>query len=288
VDDELRATRVFVVPDVGSLFSPGWRVHSVRIEDAYVSVVRQRDGRLVVLPALLRRASSDPAPTDSADPPMAVDISTLELSNASVDFFDASVRRIPHRMQLTQLQVRLEALALPQLDRAVQLDLQGVFDGRQRDGRIEIRGEVTPATRDAQLQARFSGVDLTSLQPYLLRVNEGGVRSGTLDLSLQARVVKNQLEAPGKLVLTDLALAPGGGPMATFAGVPRQAVLAAMSRDGRIELNFVLKGRLDDPAFSINDNLALRVAVGLAETLGVSLGGVVQGLGDVVKGLFGR
>jgi len=78
------------------------------------------------------------------------------------------------------------------------------------------------------------------------------------------------------------------GVLATFGGVPRQAVLAAMERDGRIEVGFTLEGRIDDPAFSINDNLATKLAGGLAETLGVSLGGVVEGVGGVIKGLLGR
>ena len=56
----------------------------------------------------------------------------------------------------------------------------------------------------------------------------------------------------------------------------------------RIEVGFTLEGRLDDPAFSINDNLATKLAGGLAETLGVSLGGVVEGVGSVIKGLLGR
>ena len=61
-----------------------------------------------------------------------------------------------------------------------------------------------------------------------------------------------------------------------------------MSRDGRIEMEFRLEGRIDDPQFSINELFAARFAVGLAEKLGVSLGGVVEGVGSIVKGLFGR
>jgi hypothetical protein len=76
--------------------------------------------------------------------------------------------------------------------------------------------------------------------------------------------------------------------LGTFAGVPRQAVLAAMSRDGKLEVAFTLEGRLDDPNFSLNENFALKVASGLASALGVSLGGVVEGVGNVIKGLFGR
>jgi hypothetical protein len=101
-------------------------------------------------------------------------------------------------------------------------------------------------------------------------------------------VKAQHLHAPGKVTLTGLELAPGGGVLSTFAGVPRQAVIAAMTRDGRVEVAFTLDGRLDDPAFSINENFATRLAGGLAETLGVSLGGVVEGVGNVIKGLFGR
>ena len=131
-------------------------------------------------------------------------------------------------------------------------------------------------------------VDLVALEPYLLKVNEAGVRRGTLDLTLDAHVARQQLRAPGVLVLKDLELGTGGGMLGTFAGVPRQAVLASLSRDGRIELQFTLEGRLDDPRFSLNEALALRVAAGLAESLGVSLGGVVEGVGGVIKGLLGQ
>jgi hypothetical protein len=51
---------------------------------------------------------------------------------------------------------------------------------------------------------------------------------------------------------------------------------------------FTLEGRLDDPNFSLNESFALKVAGGLASALGVSLGGVVEGVGNVIKGLFGR
>ena len=287
VDDELRAARVRVVPDLTSLFRSGWRVSSVSIDDPYVSVLRTRDGKLHVVPALLER---ERAPSDGAKQSAApsVRIGEVRLSGAAVEFFDASVRTPAHRMRIEQLHAELGPLQLPALDEPVHIDLQGVFKGPQRNGRIAIAGQFTPATRDAQLDARLSGVDLIALQPYLLRVNEGGVRRGTLDLTLDAAVAKNRLRAPGSLTLIGLELGAGGGPLATFAGVPRQAVIAAMSRNGRIELKFVLEGRLDDPKFSLNEAFAMRAAVGLAESLGVSLGGMVEGVGSVIKGLLGR
>ena len=298
--DELRAARIKVVPELRSVLSGSWRVRSVEIEGGYVSVLRTRQGRLRVLPAWLEQAQGDAAPGlpppvsgSSASSPVTADmppilIQAVRLQGAQVEFFDASVTRPPHRLLLDRLDTTLGPLALPTLDKPVGIALAAVLKGPRHDGTLSIQGQFTPATRDAQLAARLQGVDLIALQPYLLRLNEGGVRQGTLDLSVDATVAGHHLRAPGVMTLVGLELGDGGGVWGTFAGVPRRAVLAAMSRDGRIALRFTLDGRLDDPRFSLNEQLATRTAAGLAEALGVSLGGMVEGVGNMIKGLFGR
>jgi len=289
-DDELRARRVHVRPDLRSLFGGPWRIATVRVEDAYLSALRTRDGKTHVLPALLDDRKSGRATATGGEPPASgplVEIGRIEVDAARLDFFDASVRQPALRLRVEQLDAQVENLSLPALDKPLDLKVSGIFKGPQRDGKIALDGDYTPATRDANVHARFAGVDLLALQPYLLKVADSGVRRGSLDLELRATVQNNKLKAPGKLTLTNLELA-SDGPLATFAGVPRKAVLAAMTDKGRLEVKFTLEGRLDDPSFSLNENLATKIASGMAESLGVSLSGVVKGLGGVVKGLFGQ
>lgn len=288
--DELRAERVHVVPDLRSLFGGPWRVASVTVEGGYVSMLRTRDGRMRLLPALLEEKRSEakveqPA-VDSGKP--LLEIASVKLRDASLAFFDASVRQPAHAMHLEQLKLDAGPFVLPALDKAIQIELAGLFKGKQRDGSLNISGELTPTTRDAALHARFKGVDLIALQPYLVKVSEAGIKRGTLDLDVRANVDNNKLHAPGQLTLIGLELNSGGGLLGTFAGVPRQAVLAAMSDKGRIDVKFTLDGRLDDPSFSLNESFATRIASGLAESLGVSVSGVVKGVEGVVKGLFGK
>ncbi|HMS81578.1 MAG TPA: DUF748 domain-containing protein, partial [Burkholderiaceae bacterium] len=166
-----------------------------------------------------------------------------------------------------------------------------------RDGRMAIDGWVVPATRDSQLKARLRGIDLVALQPYLLKAADTGVRAGTLALAVASGVEGARLRAPGRLVLAGLELAPASG---GFLGLPREAVLALLKdRAARIELDFVLEGRLDDPRFSLSEDLATRVAAALAERLGIGLGGLVRGVGGAgrdaidaatgaIRGLLGR
>jgi len=289
-EDELRASRVRVVPDLRSLFGGPWRVASVRVEGGYLSALRTRDGKMRLLPALLDERKAEHPAAERAGPAAvepSLQIGKVELDDATLAFFDGSVRQPALPLRIEKLDAEAGPLVLPALDHAIQVKLAGVFKGPQRDGRIAVDGEYTPATRDANVSARFSGVDMVALQPYLLKMSETGIRRGALDLDLHATVLRNKLHAPGKLTLTNLELA-SDGPLTTFAGVPRKVVLAAMTEKGRLEVKFTLDGRLDDPSFSLNENLATKIASGLAESLGVSLSGVVKGLGGVVKGLFGR
>lgn len=295
-EDELRARRVRVEPELRSLFGGPWRIARIEVEGAYLSALRTREGRMRLLPALLEeRKSQEPAEAAGTEPEsgpaLRLEIAKVRLADATLAFFDGSVVRrgsAPLPLRVEQLQAEAGPVALPMLDRAIALKLEGVFKGVRQDGRLAIEGELTPATQEARLQARFSGVDLVTLQPYLLKAAETGVRRGSLDLALQAQVHDKKLHAPGTLTLRHLELASEGGMLSTFAGVPRQAVLAALTREDKLEVKFTLDGRLDDPAFSLNESLATKIASGLADGLGVSLSGVVKGLGGVVKGLLGR
>lgn len=323
-DHELRADRIHITPDLASAWQAvrghgAWRIRRVQVEGGELTLHRGRDGRLRVLPSLgaprpravaasrpapagatnysSSAAQAQPAPRNNgpgadltADAPAAVIVDHIELRGVELLLFDASVRRPAHRLHLTGLTADIGPLHWPALDVSMRIDGSAVFQGpeRGRDGRLTLAGQITPATGDATLRARVSQVDLRSLQPYLLKVGEGGVRRGTLDMTLDATVKNRQLHAPGELVLTGLELGRGGGLLGTFAGVPRQAVLAAMQRDGRIALSFTLHGCVDDPAFSLRDSLVAEVGVGLARALGVSMGGVVEGVGGLLRGLLGR
>jgi hypothetical protein len=289
-EHELRADRVTVVPQWRSLLGSDWRVARLEVEGGYVSMLRTREGRLLVVPSLTGGARASAKTPPMAAPGVRLDAVTLQ--GVALDLFDSTVagaRGAPHRIRLTDLKARLEPVALPALDERMTVDLDATFKGVRRDGRLSVDGHVTPATRDATLAVRAQSIDLVALQPYLLRRGEASVQRGSLDLALDAKAAQQRLHAPGRLTLRDLQLdSNGGGVLGTFAGVPRQAVLATLARDGRIELEFTLEGRVDDPQFSLNELFAARFAVGLAEKLGVSLGGVVEGVGNVIKGLFGR
>jgi hypothetical protein len=63
-------------------------------------------------------------------------------------------------------------------------------------------------------------------------------------------------------------------------GMPRAAVISALkNRNDRIVVSFNLKGDLNDPKFSLNASVYRQIVSVVAESLGISIGGLVQGLG---------
>lgn len=292
--DTLRAQRIVIVPDLAGLISAKVHIHRITVEDAYVSVLRARDGRLRLLPSLLEKPAGTAA--DRAAPATPVAIGTIELQGSALEFFDATVKKPAHKLRLEQLQAKVEDLQVPAMSGRTRIQMDGVIKGVQRDGKLSVGGWAELADKNSEISTRLRGVDLIVLQPYLIKASETGVRRGTLDLTLTSTVRANRLHAPGTVTLTGLQLTSSGGAFGTFMGVPRQAVLAALkNRNDQITIPFTLEGNLSDPRFSLNDSFAKRIGTAVAETLGISIegltrnvGNAAEGLSNTVKRLFGK
>lgn len=294
--DTLRAERVLIEPDLGSLFAERYSIRRITAEGAYLSVLRNEQSQLHVLPTLLnRQRRKDP---ERRAPDLA--IGAVELRDSVLDFHDRSVKDGQVvSLHFEPVQARLNDLLIPEFRGKSPLYAEGTVRGPRHQGTVEVEGWVEIGTRASDLRTVARGVDLLKIEPYLLRATEDGVESGTLDLDLHSKVENRHLDAKGKLRLNDLHLRPGGGIAGTFLGVPRRAVIASMkSGSDDLELDFTMRGNLGDTKFSLNETLSVRVAVGLAQSLGVGLVDVIKGVGDLggsglksvgdaIGGLFG-
>ncbi len=293
--EEGRATRITLTPDLRSIW-PGqpWRLHDLQVHGGRLTLLRNRDGKLVLLPSLLEgRKPREPKADkpDAAAPKTLLLIGEATLRDCDVDYYDASLNRsgAAHHLQLAGVQATVGPLALPTLDRPIHLQAQGRFVGPTREGQITLSGTLDVPLREGKLQGSLKDVDLIALQPYVFKNGDGAVKRGTLNLEFQATLNRGALDAPGHISLSNLELGDNAnGVLGAITGVSRQAVLAAMARDGKIDIKFKLQGRVDDPKFSLNESIAARFGAGLAESLGMSVGQVVQGVGGVIKGLLGK
>lgn len=285
--DTLRAELIVVEPDLRALLSGEVRVGRIAAEQAYLSVLRTEQGAVRLLPSLLERPQDAKPPAGAASAPAdegaPVVIESVELKDGVVEFFDANVRKVPHKLRVVDIDATVGRLVLPALDAQTAIDLTGTIKGPKRDGALAVNGWTRFDNRDGELKMRLGGVDLLALEPYLLKPGDGTIKRGSLDLSLDARVKAGHIHAPGTLTLSQIELAGG-----RFMGLPRQAVVAALrSRKGTITVRFEVQGRLDDPAFSLREGFAKQVALAVGEGLGLSVKGLAKGAAGAAPGLAG-
>ncbi|RIL07413.1 MAG: hypothetical protein DCC71_03025 [Proteobacteria bacterium] len=291
--ESLRAERVHVAPSWRSLLAHDVRIARVEIEGLALSALRTRDGRVRLLPSLLERPAGDEAPRSAAPESGAatrgVRVDEIRVTNGVAELHDASVGRTPWKLRLAEIDATVRDVAAPALADRMPVQVSAVLDGPERDGRVALSGWVIPSSGDLELRAELVSADLLALRPYLIEATKARLAHGTLDLALEAAVRDRRLHAPGRLTLSDLAFAPGGSASARVLGVPRDLLLAGLrAKGGRIALDFVLDGRVDDPRFSLNEQVGTRVAVALAKELGVSVGGLARGtLGLGIEGVEG-
>ncbi|SDG92437.1 DUF748 domain-containing protein [Propionivibrio dicarboxylicus] len=270
--EPLRADRVFISPDYINLIAGKRSIDTVRIENARLAVLRTRQGKLIVLPGLAGRAAAPGAantPANARNPDADVFIRRIEIVGSTLELVDASVRTPPQVLRLEQINAAIGRVRLPSLTGVSTIDLVAALKGPKENGTLSITGTAELATRESGLTVRLRSLDLVALQPYLLKAGEGGVKTGSLDLDINASVRQGLLHAPGTLTLRNLNLATMNG---TLMGMPRQAVVNLMKRrDGSLRLRFVLEGRLDDPQLALNEKLARQLASALAAALGTRL-----------------
>lgn len=286
--DQLRAERILITPAFFDLLIGRLSINNLRIEGAYLSMLRANDGHLRLLPDYFSAPSTEhPATATNAAElakatgsntvvRRALTINRIELINVAIDFHDTTVKPSGHTLQFQQISAAIGKIKLPDLVGQTPITLTGTLKGRQQNGTLSLDGYIEPSTKELGLTFRLRGVDLLTLQPYLIKPSSGSFKKGALDLDLKASIQKGLLHAAGTLTLSDLELATG-----SFMGLPRNVSLALLKKkNGRISVKFVLDGNINDPQFSLNEGLSTRIGLATAKALGVNIEGLLKGITD--------
>ena len=112
-------------------------------------------------------------------------------------------------------------------------------------------------------------VDIKIFEPYYRKRVSAEIEAGHIDMEAKIAVKKRMIDAPGQLELVDLQIKEGGG---TVLWIPAKTLVSLLKDKGnRIKVQFHVKGNMDDPQFSLQETFITRVAISLAETLGIPI-----------------
>jgi hypothetical protein len=264
-----QAERILIEPSIVDSIASGARLRNLRIERPSITALRNTEGRIVILPGILGKTQANEGlASGKPDDTSTLKIDKLEIVEGTVDFIDASIQTRAHHVRIEKINASFGKIRIPDRSGMTLVDLSGIVKGARNDGKLTLSGSIELSTLESGITARLRGIDLTLLQPYFLK--KGLIKKGKFDFDVKSAILRGKLNAPGKLTITGLELSnPASSP---FIGMPPGvAVTRFKDRLGKISLNFVIKGDLKDPEFSLSEDLAIRIRSSMADYLGISL-----------------
>jgi hypothetical protein len=228
-------------------------------------------------------AATPPAPsatTNSFADLFPMQLGTLKLDRAAFAFTDESVQ--PQvAVGIEELSGTIKGLSSA-LDAPAEVDLAGKVDAQSP---FAIVGRVNPfpATRLVDLTITNANTQLTPLTGYLEKYGGYPLKKGRVSTSLRYRVEGAALQAENKVQVDQLTLGPhNSSPEATKLPL-KLGVALLKDSEGRIDLDVPVKGKLDDPEFSLGP-IVLKIVVNMIVKAAASpfklLGALAGGGGD--------
>jgi hypothetical protein len=264
------------------------KVKELACDDLVTSIVVDTNKQLTALAALPPKtnatasvaAVAPPQPSTNAASsvlPFPLQLDLLALTNASIRFADLSIE--PHcRFAVEQFSGTIQGLSSTPGAMA-DVDISGRVN---ESAPFAVTGKINPLAADLFVDLVISNrnTELTAFTPYMEKFAGYPLQKGKLSVALKYAVHQGALEARNIVLIDQLTLGQrNNNPDATKLPV-KLGVALLKDRNGRIELDVPVKGRLDDPKFRVGPiiwqvvmNLLTKAATSPFALLGALVGG---------------
>jgi len=242
------------------------RIRDLAATDFYIRVIvnndgtlnlrnvtrRETDGRTEsadVKPAPPEKKAAQPeAKADDGGPAGNIEIGRISIQNGAVAFDDRHIKP-SYSSTLTELTGRLTGVTSITTQPA-DVDIRGKI-GRRIP--MEITGKVHPFKTNlfVDLRASLKDFNLSPLTPYSGTYAGYKIEKGSLSFDLKYLIAGKKLDMDNKVVIDQLTLGERvESPKATKLPVGL-AVTLLRDREGKINVDIPVTGRIDDPEFSV-------------------------------------
>jgi len=263
------------------------KVHELACNDLVTSVVMDTNKQLTVL-AVLPPAKTNaapvpaPAPKPAGEPPASplpfpVQLDLLALTNMSIQLRDLSIE--PNcRFDVQQFSGTVRGLSSA-LNTAADVDIHGRVN---ESAPFSVVGKINPLVRDllVDLVITNKNTELTAFTPYMEKFGGYELKKGKFTIGLRSDVKQQVLDAEVLVFIDQLTLGAASKSTNATKLPVKLGVALLKDRNGRIEFDVPVKGRLDDPKFKVGPiiwqvvlNLLTKAATSPFSLLGALVGG---------------
>jgi hypothetical protein len=297
-EDPLSNQRIFqivemrIYPDLPSFLKGTMRIREWKVLQPSFFFYRSREGSFIGPWTTLEEKEKDKEISDDrgrkGKEPILIKIDLIRIQRGSIDFQDRKMGEPPAQIRLRNLDLNIRNVQYPIISTHSSVELKGKVEGKTKEGDIYTKGWIDLNTTDMEISFKVQEIEVKTFEPYYRKRVSAEIETGYIDMDTKITVKKKTIDAPGQLKLIDLRIKEGGG---TVLWIPAKTLVSLLRDKGnRIQVAFHVKGSMDDPQFSLQEAFLTRVALSLAETLGIPIKVVgetiVRGTGKGAEGLI--
>jgi len=165
-------------------------------------------------------------------------------------------------VKLNEIDLEMKEIQYPFHSARSPVDLKGKADG---GGEIVAKGWINLKTKEMETSLSVREVDVRVFEPYYRKTVTAEIDSGYIAMDSRIGLKEKMIDVPGKLELTRLHVKEGKG--AVF-WIPADKLISLLKEKGdRIQISFHLKGKIEDPKFSLQEALLTQIALSLLKVL---------------------
>lgn len=287
--DELITWRELDLQRINFALSP-LKLHlaAVHLHDPKVHAILREDG-VINFAKLMRQ--DDASPPEAAEPPPAnsrtatasspapapqIAIAEVHVHNGNFRFLDQSVSP-PFQATLDEFQGTITGLSSATGEVAGVQMLGNAFG----QAPFRLRGQLNPLGDQpyADLNIELQTAGLSPFDPYTSKYIGYRIQKGQLSLQLDIKLQEQLLNIENQVLLDQFELGESVPSDQAIQAPVKLAISILRDRDGKINLNVPVRGRMDDPEFKIK-NTVIQAIVSLISKAALSpfkvLGNVIN------------
>ncbi|MCX5813167.1 MAG: DUF748 domain-containing protein [Proteobacteria bacterium] len=281
--DIIKIESISLNADFMNFFKKEYIISKLSVKNPYVLIERDKSGRIMG-PDLPSR----PVAEKTEKPSPSLVIKKIIVTGGSLDYVDRKVsEERPVFIKLMDTEIEADDVVLPPDGRLTTYRLSTAIPTKGGKGTVKSNGKINLKTKkDLEGKINAQHIDISNFKTYFQKKNSIDITKGFLDIDMDAKVVSNKINAPGKAVLRNLEFKSGFRMGNTVFDVPLSAVVSFLKNNrDEIAVNFVLEGDLNNPKFSLKQDFINKIIAGITGQIGGSVKGAGELLIDGIKNI---
>jgi hypothetical protein len=291
----LKIEEMKIYPDLSGVLKRKIRIRQWKILKPYFFFYRTKEGVLVGPWVAVKKGEKVKEASErregKGEEAVQVKIDQIQIRKGSIDFEDLKTDGSPGQIRLRELDLDIRNIQYPIISTHSLIELKGKMKGKMKgktkEGEVYAKGWIDLKNMDLETSLKIREIELKIFEPYYRKKVSAEIESGYMDMDAKIAVKRRMIDAPGQLELVDLRIKEGG----TVFWIPAKALVSLLKdKRNRIKVKFHVKGNMDDPQFKLQETFLTRIAISMAESLGLPIKVVgekiLEGSGKGAEGLM--